>query len=91
MPSTGLKNKRGRPKGGVGLMVFVRPEVEAWIRREAKRTGVPATHIIELAVLRLKHARPDAGLAELREDKGTGVRVATAAVNPAVAALWGER
>ena len=61
------KRKRGRPKGLLGLMVFVSGDTEAWLRREAKRTGVPASNIMELALLRLRHTRPEAGLVELRE------------------------
>jgi len=72
-------------------MVFVSPDVEAWVRREAARTRVPATHIVELALLRLMHSRPESGLAELREVKSTGSRVRAALVNPAVrAALEGR-
>ena len=62
-----IKRKRGRPKGLLGLMVFVSGDTEAWLRREAKRTGVPASNIMELALLRLRHTRPEAGLVELRE------------------------
>ena len=96
------KRKRGRPKGAPGLMVFVSADTEAWLRREAKRTGVPATSIMELALLRLRHSRPDAGLVALREmDGGAHVPaedvVVTDAVvperpsdNPAVRAVLGR-
>lgn len=74
------RKKRGRPKGAPGLMVFVAAEVEAWLRAEARRTGVPATNIMELALLRLMHSRPDAGLEELRETAGPGAAVDAALV-----------
>ena len=92
-----LKQTRGRPKGSRGLMVFVGKPVEAWLRREAKRTGVPAANIMELALLRLMHSRPDGGLQELREARAAGATVTQEAVqiapsdNPAVRAVFGRR
>lgn len=93
--TTPLKQSRGRPKGSRGLMVFVARGVEAWLRREAKRTGVPAANIMELALLRLMHSRPEGGLQELRETRAAGVTVKQDAValpdNPAVRAAFGRR
>lgn len=90
-----LKSTRGRPRGSRGLMVFVSKPVEAWLRREAKRTGVPAANIMELALLRLMHSRPEGGLQELREEKAPGATVKQEAVtipadNPAVRAVFGR-
>lgn len=55
------KKKIGRPAGTKSMVLFIQPDADAWLRREAERMDIAPSTLIELAIRRMMRATKGEG------------------------------